>query len=126
MDVGDGPSGAPPLPQVARIRSAVPLVPLFPRTRRWRGNVMISDGYACSPQRMSEDIKFAMSQMGANPDRFSGVSARKGGLSTAIEAGIHEAVLFLQTGHGQAKAARDYMHIRDPSVLIQVFGAFKL
>ena len=87
---------------------------------------MISDGYACSPQRMSEDIKFAMSQMGANPDRFSGVSARKGGLSTAIEAGIHEAVLFLQTGHGQAKAARDYMHIRDPSVLMQVFEAFKL
>ena len=75
---------------------------------------------------MIEDVKFAMSKMGANPDRFSGVSARKGGLSTAIEAGIHEAVLFLQTGHGQAKAARDYMHIRDPSVLMQVFGAFKL
>ena len=72
---------------------------------------------------MSGDVKFAMSQMGANPERFSGVSARKGGLSTAIEA---EAVLFLQTGHGQAKAARDYMHIRDPSVLMQVFEAFKL
>ena len=27
--------------------------PLFPRTRRSRGNVTISDGYACSPQRMS-------------------------------------------------------------------------
>ena len=71
---------------------------------------------------MSDDVKFAMSQMEANPDRFSGVSARKRGLSTAIEAGIHEAVLFLQTGHGQAKAARD----RDPAVLKQVFGAFKL
>ena len=100
--------------------------PLFPRTRRGRGNVTLSDGSACSPQRMSGDIKFAMSQMGANPDRFSGVSARKGGLSTAIEAGIHEAILFLQTGHGQAKAARDYMHIRDPAVLMQVFEAFKL
>ena len=54
------------------------------------------------------------------------VSARKGGLSTAIEAGIHEAVLFLQRGYGQAKVARDYMHIRDPSVLMQVFNAFKL
>ena len=47
---------------------------------------------------MSDDVKFAMSQMGAKPDRFSGVSARKGGLSTAIEVGIHEAMLFLQTG----------------------------
>ena len=75
---------------------------------------------------MSQDVKLAMTKMGANPDRFSGVSARKGGLSTAIEAGIHEAVLFLQTGHGQAKAARNYMHIRDPAVLMQVFRAFKL
>ena len=58
----------------------------------------VSDGYACSPQRMSQDVKFAMTMMGAYPDRFSGVSARKGGLSRAIEAGIHEAVLFLQTG----------------------------
>ena len=88
---------------------------------------------------MSQDVKFAMMKMGANPARFpinpdydgrqpGPLLGRlcKGGLSTAIEAGIHEAVLFLPTGHGQAKAARDYMIIRDSSVLMQVFGAFKL
>ena len=87
--------------------------PLFPRTRRGRGNVTVSDGFACSPQRMSDDVKFAMLQMGANPDRFSGVSARKVGLSTAIEAGIHEAVLFLQTGQGAGEGRkRLYAHPR--------------
>ena len=40
---------------------------------------------------------------GGEPGR---VFARKWGLSTAIEAGTHEAVLFLQTRHGQAKTAR--------------------
>ena len=54
--------------------------PLFPRTRRGRGNLTVPDGHACSPQRMSQNVKFAMTKMGANPDRFSGVSARKGGL----------------------------------------------
>ena len=73
----------------------------------------VSDRYVCSLQSISPDVMFAMTMMGANPDRFSGVSARNGGLSTAIEAGIHEAGLFLLTGDGQAKAARDYMHIWD-------------
>ena len=76
--------------------------PLFPRMRRGRGNLTVSDGYACSPQRMSDDVQFAMSKMGANQDRFSGVSARKGGLSTAMEAGIHEAV-FCRQGTGKRR-----------------------
>ena len=53
---------------------------------------------ACSLQRINQEVYFAMTKMGANQNRFSDVSARKRGLSTAIEAGIHEAVLFLQTG----------------------------
>ena len=77
--------------------------PIFPRTRRGRGNVTVSDGYACSPQRMSDDVKFAMSQMGAELKPLRGRLCAQRGLPTAIEACIHEAVLFMQTGHGQAK-----------------------
>jgi hypothetical protein len=63
---------------------------------------------------------------GAAPERFSGVSARKGGLSTAIEAGVEEIILYLQSGHGPPRAARAYMHIRDPRRLLEVFEAFGL
>ena len=63
---------------------------------------------------------------GAAPERFSGVSARKGGLSTAIEAGVEEIILHLQSGHGPPRAARAYMHIRDPRRLLEVFEAFGL
>ena len=41
--------------------------PLLPRTRRGQGNVTVSDGYACSPQRISQDVTFEMTTMGANP-----------------------------------------------------------
>ena len=81
----------------------------------------VSDVYVCSPQRISQDVKIAMTRT-----RLSDVSARKGELLMSIEAGIHEAVLFLQTGHGQAKATRDYVHIRDAAVFMHVFRAFKL
>ena len=65
---------------------------------------------------------------GAAPERFSGVSARKGGLSTAIEAGVEEIILYLQpeSGHGLPRAAGAYMHIRDPRRLLEVFEAFSL
>ena len=55
---------------------------------------------------------------------FSGISARKGhgGLSTAIT----EEILFIQSGHGQARAARNYIHLQDPARLFDTFRAFGL
>ena len=44
--------------------------------------------------------------------RFSGISARKGGISVAIEAGVPEAILYSQSGHGLALLARAYMHLQ--------------
>ena len=38
--------------------------------------------------------------------RLSGVSARKGGLSAAIEAGVEEVIPCPQSGHGPERAAR--------------------
>jgi hypothetical protein len=75
---------------------------------------------------ISDDIRAAVFAAGACPHRFSGVSARKGGISTAIEAGVTEDILYLQSGHGVSKAGRPYMHIRDPARLLEVFEAFGL
>jgi len=100
--------------------------PLFPRTTRGAGNKVVSSGRPCSRQMISDDIRAAVAAAGACPHRFSGVSARKGGISTAIEAGVAEDILYLQSGHGVSKAGRPYMHIRDPARLLEVFEAFGL
>ena len=42
---------------------------------------------------------------------------RLGGLSMAINARVPEPILYLQSGHGKAKAARGYMIPDDPSIL---------
>ena len=65
-------------------------------------------------------------QAGADPTRYSGVSARKGGLSTAVQAGVEEVILYLQSGHGLPRAARTYMHLQDPRRLFETFEAFGL
>ena len=75
---------------------------------------------------ISMAVKRMATHAGAAPERFSGVSARKGGLSTAIEAGVEEIILYLQSGHGPPRAARPNMHIRDPRRLLEVFDAFCL
>ncbi len=58
--------------------------------------------------------------------RFSGISARKGCISTAIEAGVDEAILYLQSGHCQALPARAYMHLTSPDRFLESFEAFGL
>ena len=47
-------------------------------------------------------------------------------LSTAIEAGVEEVLLYLQTVHGPERATRRYMHLRDPALLLQTFEASRL
>jgi hypothetical protein len=41
----------------------------------------------------------ALGHVGFNTALFSGISARRGGLSTAIEVGVPEAILWMQSGH---------------------------
>ncbi len=52
----------------------------------------------CSRQQASDWISWAVSQVEGDSTRFSGISARKGGISTAIEAGVDEAILYLHPG----------------------------
>ena len=100
--------------------------PLFSKTGKGPGGLTVATYVPCSRQLVSQCIKDAVAAAGADPSRFSGISARKGGISTAVEAGVEENILFLQSGHGPARAARAYQHLRDPRRLLETFAAFDL
>jgi hypothetical protein len=61
-----------------------------------------------------------------NTAGFSGISARRGGLSTAIEAGVSEAILWMQSGHAQDVAARREDELNSPALLYTTYEAFGL
>ena len=74
---------------------------------------------------VSDWIVAGLSRAGLDTSLFSGVFARRGRLSTAIKA--HEAViLWMQSGHVQEVAARRYVELRSPNLLIATWEAFKL
>ena len=99
--------------------------PVFCMTAR-EGAVTLIRRTACSRQLMSEALAKAVASVGVDAEMFSGISARKGGLSTAIEAGVPEWMLFFQSGHGQSKAARAYMALESPTFLFDTWKAFRL
>mmetsp|Transcript_3245 Transcript_3245/g.9171 ORF Transcript_3245/g.9171 Transcript_3245/m.9171 type:complete len:350 (+) Transcript_3245:1501-2550(+) len=80
----------------------------------------------CSRQMVAEAVKHAVAAVGRDPSRFTGISARKGGLSTATSAGVPEEILYLQSGHGMGMAGRRYMTLADPDQLYATFRAFRL
>jgi hypothetical protein len=73
--------------------------PLFPLTRCAQGGVTVVTDRPCSRQQASDWIRWAVSQAGGDSNCFSGISVWKGCISTAIEAGVDEAILYLQSGH---------------------------
>ena len=99
--------------------------PVFCMTAR-KGRVTVVSKTACSRQLMSYAFAWTVATVGVDAEMFSGISARKGGLSTAMEAGVPEWVLFFQSGHGQSKAARSYMALDSPTFLFDTWKAFKL
>ncbi len=101
---------------------------LFPLTRCAQGGVTVVTNRQCSRQQASDWIRRAISQAGGDANRFSGISARKGDISTAIETGpgVDEAILHLQSGHGQAPPARVYMHLTSPDRFFETSEAFGL
>jgi hypothetical protein len=67
-----------------------------------------------------------LAHVGFDTPSFSGISARRGGLSTAIEAGVPEAILWMQSGHAQDLAARRYVKRNSPALLYRTYEAFDL
>ena len=100
--------------------------PLFPLTRCGPGGVTVATERPCSRQQAGDMIRWAVAESGCDAARFSGISARKGGISVAMEAGVPEAVLYLQSGHGLGLPARAYMHLQSPARLLETFEAFEL
>jgi hypothetical protein len=98
--------------------------PLFPR-RIKNGTEFDLSRPATSPE-ISAMIIRAMSHVGFDTSGFSGISARRGGLSTAIEAGVPEAILWMQSGHAQDLAARRYVELNSPALLYRTYEAFDL
>ena len=60
----------------------------------------------------SEMVIRALRYVGCDTSVFSGVCACRGGLSIAIEAGVPEPILWLQSGHAQSRFCFPY--IRSP------------
>lgn len=100
--------------------------PLFSRFRNGPACRAVSSTDPLSTQMFADALRRVMGACGADTSRFSGISARKGGLTTAISAGVTEEILFLQSGHSQSRAARNYMHLQDPHRLFDTFRAFGL
>ena len=102
--------------------------PLFPRAVRGAGGTWTLHGAAVTPAGFSEMIPRALERVGVNAEGFSGVCARRGGITTAIEAGVPEHVLWMQSGHAQDRAARQYvvLNATNPELLFRTFEAFGL
>jgi hypothetical protein len=72
----------------------------------------------CIRQQASDSIRLAvvlLVQAGSDSSRFLGVSAWKGGILAAIEAGVDETILYVQSSHGAILPARAYMHLSSPA-----------
>lgn len=99
--------------------------PLFPLTTRLGGQLLFTFRHP-SPSTFSSWIVEALGYIGVDTAAFTGVCARRGGLSTAIEAGVPEAVLWMQSGHAQSRAARQYVTLHSPELLYATWEAFRL
>jgi hypothetical protein len=97
---------------------------LFPR-RIKNGTEFDLTRQATSPE-ISAMIIRGLSHVGFDTSGFSGISARRGGLSTAIEAGVPEAFLWMQSGHAQDLAARRYVELNSPALLYRTYESFDL
>ena len=99
----------------ARCRYCPPLFPKSPAP----GHVGAPAGprLAVTRQNVTNAVKDCIRMLGGDAQNFSGKSMRLGGLSMAINARVPEPILYLQSGHGKAKAARGYMIPDDPSIL---------
>ena len=96
--------------------------PMFPRSS---GTEFVMDRPPSSSD-LSRMIVDGLRQVGFDTSLFSGISARRGGLSTAIEAGVPEHILWMQSGHAQDVAARCYVQFGSPALLYESWAAFDL
>jgi hypothetical protein len=98
--------------------------PLFPRSSRG-SRILVTERPPTSGD-LSCMIVAGLHRAGYDTALFSGISARRGCLSTAIEAGVPEHILWMQSGHAQDVAARRYVQLGSPALLYDTYAAFRL
>lgn len=99
--------------------------PLFPKLSTRNGGTVATD-QCMRRQAVGDALKGCLQRLGIPTVSFSAVSARKGGISNAIENGVPEVVLFMQSGHAQSLAARRYVDLHSSLLLYDTWGAFWL
>ena len=100
--------------------------PLFPLSLNGRAGANTMSDRAPTPTSFSRMVTRGLDAIGVDTGSFSGACARKGGISTAIEAGVPEVILWMQSGHSQNRAARSYITLNSPALLFHTWAAFKL
>ena len=100
--------------------------PVFPRLAPGNNHTYSAASLPMSGSMVRDAVRRMAALCQGNPKNFSGISARKGGLTTAISAGVPEEIVYLQSGHGHHGAARAYMHLQDPALLFATYQAFRL
>ena len=107
----------------ARCQHCPPLFPVFERPTKTGLHI---SRVPPAPTQFSNMILAGLAHIGLDAKEFSGVCARRGGLSTAIAAGVPEHILWMQSGHAQDKAARRYVQLTNTNQLFDTFRAFDL
>ena len=101
--------------------------PLFPKlSRQTDGSWALHWSPTPSSGAIYAMVVAALSSLGVDTTAFPGVSCRMGGLTVAIEAGVPEHILWMQSGHAQDRAARRYVRLTNPDRLYDTWRAFRL
>ncbi len=107
------------------VPTAVPTAHPGPAWQR-SGSYAVAAKPKSTCSNISSYVAAALKDIGVDPSGFSGVCCRMGGLTIAIEAGVPEHILWLQSGHAQDRAARRYVRLQDPDRLYDTWRAFEL
>jgi len=101
--------------------------PVFGKAKK-AGKVWQLTNEEMSAEGFSSMIPTALQTIGVSGAGFSGICARRGGITIAIEAGVPEVVLWMQSGHAQERSARRYIAVSRgrPEMLYKTFEAFGL
>jgi hypothetical protein len=85
--------------------------PVFPRFVLGTDSVFHASASPTSTQMVRDAVRRMTALCPGDPSHFFSISARKGGLTTAISADVPEEIVYLQSGHGQTRVASAYMNL---------------
>ena len=100
--------------------------PVWPKTVMGRRGVSAGPIPGMSRQQVSGAVKVALESLGVDARHrgdYSGISMRRGGVTAAVQAKIHPALMHLQSGHGTATSSMGYVDPVDPSTLYHTAAA---